>query len=61
MFGICYGFQRREYAPLATTGAPAGKEVKTVHDDDLAHMMTCIMFMLAVLSTYTDLVGLFRG
>lgn len=29
--------------------------------DNLAHMLMLIMFMLAVLSTYTDLVGFFRG
>lgn len=28
---------------------------------DLAHMVLMIMLMLALLSTYTDLVGFFRG
>lgn len=44
-----------------------GMEVMTVayRDDDdrndLAYKIMMIMFMLAVLSTYTDLVGFFQG
>jgi hypothetical protein len=47
--------------------ARAREEVTTVayRDDDdrseLVRLITLIMLMLAVLSTYTDLVGFFRG